>query len=679
AAFVSLAAIPLSPNGKVDRRALSKLDVSVSSSREYVGPRSETEQRLVAIWAEVLGRAPETIGVYDNFFELGGHSLLATQVISKIRVQLETELPLKALFERPTVAELAELQGTAEKSTVPAIRSIDRARYERLPLSFAQERLWFLAQLEPDSAGYNIPGAVTVRGELDAAQLEQAINMVIARHENLRTVFPSENGQARQRILDRLDFRLERIDLSRDTDAESRRHEARRICTADAATGFDLAAGPLIRGKVIRLAEDEHVLMFNMHHIVNDGWSTGILLREVGAILDAWRNGREPELAPLPIQYADYSVWQREWLEQGGALDRQLGYWQQKLAGTPESLDLPVDYPRPGVQTFGGAAQPFLLDAELTAQLARLAEQHGATLFMVLLAAVKTLLHRYTGAEDICVGSPIANRQYAETEGLIGMFVNTLALRSRIDGEESFATLLPKVKATCLEAYEHQDAPFEKIVDALHLQRNLAVSPLFQVMVILQNTERGADDSSIERFPLESRVSKFDLTFELTERPEGLAGTISYRTALYKRQTIERMVEHLTALCRAIVAAPRARIAELDYVGERESRRLLVEYNATRADYPQGQCLHELFTKQVATYADQPAVHCGDEQLTYRQLYERSSDLALYLQSQGVQPDRLVGVCMERSLDMVVGMLAILQAGGAYVPLDPNYPGERLA
>ncbi|HJY06022.1 MAG TPA: condensation domain-containing protein, partial [Bryobacteraceae bacterium] len=347
AAFVSLAAIPLSPNGKVDRRALARMDVAIESGRKYLAPRNETENQLVGIWAEVLNLAPEKIGVDDNFFQLGGHSLLATRLISKIRSQMNVDLPLKALFESGSVAQLAQLIEKAEKSDIPPIQPVDRTEFDRLPLSFAQERLWFINQLEPDSPGYNIPGAATIQGELDIDQLEQAFNLIIGRHENMRTIFPSQEGLTHQQILDRVDFKLERIDLSHYTDKNARDNEAKQLCRTDAATPFDLASGPLIRGKVIKLAVDERVLMLNMHHIISDGWSLGVLMKELGLIMDAYREGRRPELAPLPIQYVDYSVWQRNWLEEGGVLARQLSYWQEKLAGVPESLDLATDYPRP--------------------------------------------------------------------------------------------------------------------------------------------------------------------------------------------------------------------------------------------------------------------------------------------------------------------------------------------
>ena len=588
-------------------------------------------------------------------------------------------MPLKLLFERTTVAQVAQFVATARKSEIPPIRPVDRASFDRLPLSFAQERLWFINQLEPDSAGYNVPGAVLLHGELDVDQLDDAVNLIIARHESLRTVFPSQEGHAYQRILERVDFRLDRIDLSHHTDQHARDHQAEHLCRTDAATPFDLASGPLIRGKLIRLTAREHILMLNMHHIVSDGWSLGVLVKELGEILDAFHQDRRPALAPLPIQYVDYSVWQRRWLDEGGILAQQLAYWQEKLAAVPESLDLATDYPRPPVQSLAGSTHAFALDAHLAGQLKRLADHEGATLHMVLLAAFKALLHRYTGQTDICIGSPIANRQYGETEGLIGMFVNTLALRSQVEGEETFASLVSKVKATCLEAYEHQDAPFEKVVDLLRPQRNLAISPLFQVMFILRNSEMRAPGGHIQRYPLGGGISKFDLTLALAETPEGLAGSIEYSTALYTPQTIARMVEHFTAVCQAVVATPTAKIRDLDYLGEAEQRRLLVDYNATHADYPTDTCLHQLFVEQAARDGEKIAVVCGGEPLSYRELQSKSQDLAWYLQSQGVEPDRLVGLCMDRSLDMVVGLLGILQAGGAYVPLDPDYPDDRLA
>ncbi|HEX6159519.1 MAG TPA: amino acid adenylation domain-containing protein, partial [Thermoanaerobaculia bacterium] len=368
AAFVRLEAIPLTPNGKADRRALTRMDVAITTGRESIAPRNQTEREIAAIWAEVLKLAPETIGVHDNFFELGGHSLLATQLIAKTRSRMNADVPLKAVFERATVAQFAELIATEKNGRVPAIEPADRTQIERLPLSFVQERLWFIDQLEPGNASYNMPVAFTLRGAVNLDQLDGAFRTIIARHEPLRTVFPSVDGQARQSIVDSVDFQLERIDLTHYASIEAREKKAQEICATETATGFDLAAGPLFRGTVIRVAEEEHILLLNMHHIISDGWSLGVMLKELGAILDG------AQLPALPIQYVDYSVWQRRWLGEGGALENQLAYWQNKLTGVPESLDLLTDYPRPSVQSFAGATHAFTLDPQLTAQLKSLSQ-----------------------------------------------------------------------------------------------------------------------------------------------------------------------------------------------------------------------------------------------------------------------------------------------------------------
>ncbi|MBZ5509514.1 MAG: amino acid adenylation domain-containing protein, partial [Acidobacteriia bacterium] len=395
-------------------------------------------------------------------------------------------------------------------------------------------------------------------------------------------------------------------------------------------------------------------------------------------IMEAQRQGQRLNLAPLPIQYVDYAVWQRKWLEESGILKQQLAYWQEKLAGAAGSLDLATDYPRPSVQSLAGTSHAFALDAQLTGQLKNLAQHKGGTLYMILLAAFKVLLYRYTGQSDICVGSPIANRQYGETEGLIGMFINTLALRSQVEGEDTFSALLSQVKATCLGAYEHQDAPFEKVVDLVQPQRDLTISPLFQVMFILQNADMGALEQHIRPYPLKSGISKFDITIDFEETPAGLAGFIAYSTALFKPQTIARMGEHFVGLCRAITATPTAKIRDLDYLSGAEKQRLLIEYNDTRADYPKDKCIHDFFIEQVQDNPGARAVVFGEQELSYQELYDKSRDLALYLQSLGVRPDSVVGLCVERSLEMMVGIMGIVRAGGAYLPADPGYPDDRL-
>lgn len=692
AAYISLATIPLTPNGKVNRLALETMDLSLKSKQGYLAPRNDTEETLVAIWAEVLALAPEKIGVNDSFFELGGHSLLATQVISKIRSQFEIELPLKTMFEQETIAEFTCAVLEAEKSQLPQIVPIERAELaklgnEALPLSFVQERLWFIDQLDPDSAGYNIPGAVTIKSDasrpLNLQQVEQAINLIIARHENLRTLFPGLEGKVELVILERFEFKLVCEDLSHIVSQEERLKEAQSLCQQEATTPFDLGSGPLIRGKIIKLSEVEHVLVLNMHHIISDGWSMSVIIQEFRQIMAAFEQGNTPDLPALPVQYLDYSIWQRKFMEESGQLETQLKYWREKLSGVPERLNLATDYPRPTEPNFDGATEVFHIDADLTQALNELTDSRGATLYMTLQAAFKALLYRYTGQEDICFGGSIANRQHEQTESLIGMFANTLVYRDLIDGDESFTSLLAQVKNTCLEAYEYQDTPFEKIVDLVQPDRTIGISPLFQVMFVLHNVAMELSDDDIQDFPLELNFSRFDLIVHFTETAQGLDGMIVYKTALFKQQTIGRMVKHFTALCRAIVAEPVTKITELNYVGEAEQQTLLVDNNNNRLDYPKDKCIHQLFSEQVANNPDKVALVEAAEneskQLTFQQLQDQSLTLALYLQSQGVKPDSLVGLCVERSLGMMVGLMGILKAGGAYVPLDPDYPQNRLS
>jgi amino acid adenylation domain-containing protein len=610
--------------------------------------------------------------------EYGVDSIIGVNLVRAISEALGVELDPMKLFEYGTVDKLTQYIASClgENGEGRRIPPADRASLDRLPLSFSQERVWFFHQLEPESAGYNVAGAVVLRGELDVDQLDRAFNLIIARHENLRTVFSSHDGHGQQQILAHLDFALDRIDLSGDEERESK---AKEICRLEGATPFDLARGPLIRGKVIRLADREHVLLLNMHHIICDGWSMGVLTRELGQIMEAFAEGREPSLPALPIQYADYAIWQRQWLEEQGILEKQLAYWRGKLNGVSDHLELATDHPRPEVQSIAGATHKFTLDARLTDQLRSLAERKGGTLFMSVLAAFKVLLHRYTDQQDICIGTLIANRQYRETEGLIGMFVNTLALRSQIDGDDTFSAFLSQVKSTCLQAYENQDTPFEKVVDMLRPRRSAATTPLFQVLIIFQNTAIGSLDHRYPPFPVEGNISKFDLSIEFTESADGLVGSMEYSTALYEPQSIERMSRHFANLCRAIVAMPAARISDLDYLDATEKQRLLVDYNATRADYAKDSCIHEPFENQARIHPERAAVIFGDESMSYRQLLEASRDVALALQAAGITPDALVGLCMERSFDLVTGILGILQAGGACLPLEPMHADDRLS
>lgn len=613
--FAALPAIPLTPGGKVDRRALERLDLTLQPDRRHVAARTPLEHQLVDVWAQVLKLTGASIGVYDNFFEIGGHSLLATQLLAQIRNRFDVDLPFRTLFDGADIATIAAAIDTAGRGARRAFARVDRRTWPQLPLSYAQERLWFIHQLDPDGSGYNVPFAVRMAGALDIDRLQQAFALLIQRHESLRTVFGSDQGRPYQRVLDAVDFRLDRVDLSAHESA-SREDLARALCEAEAAVPFDLAAGPLIRGRVIRLADDDHVLMLNLHHIVCDGWSVGVLAKELGEALHALQHGTEHAPSPLPIHYVDYAIRQREWLERDGVLERQLAYWRDQLAGIPALLDLATDYPRPAVRSTAGATLRFLIDAPLTAALRQLAARRNDTLFMVLLAAVKVLLYRYTAEEDICVGTAVANRRQAETEGLIGMFVNTLVLRTQLSGEASFAEVLAAVRQTCVAAYEHQDAPFEKVVEIVQPQRNRAVSPLFQVAVALRNADEVAAPG-LRAFALESGISNFDLRIEFHETSAGIGVALEYSTALFVPERIRRMAAHLQALCRAVVDAPQMPVAQLDYVAADECRELLRLGRAAPPAIVTGEPLlvHPWLEAQAAAQPQAIALECGGHEL----------------------------------------------------------------
>jgi amino acid adenylation domain-containing protein len=679
-AFVFLDRLPITPNGKIDRKALPIPDQGRPKLEEvYVAPRTPVEEIIAEIWAEVL--KVHTVGAHDNFFDLGGHSLLATQAMSRIRRVLKVELPLHALFERPTVAELAKRikEAHGEGQTFVVRPMVPVSRDKELPLSFSQQRLWFLDQYEPNSSVYNLPSVVRLRGSLDIGALEWSLNEIIRRHESLRTAFSMVGGAAVQVIGPSVGRSLAVVDL-KDRPEGERDAEARRLAKEEALRPFDLACGPMFRTSLIRLGEDDHVLLLTMHHIVSDGWSMGILYRELSMLYRAFVNGESSPLADLSIQYADFAVWQRDWL-QGEALECQQSYWKKHLEGAPAVLNLPTDRPRPAVQTYRGARSSFELSKELTEGLKALSRKEGVTLFMTLLAAFRTLLYRYTGQEDIVVGSPIANRNRGEIEGLIGFFVNTLALRTDLSGNPTFGEMLQRVRMTALEAYEHQDLPFEKLVEELKLERNSSYSPLFQVMFVLQNTPGTAlklHGLKVTPVRLDGETAKFDLTVYMSESVDGLRGLLEYNTDLFDEATIIRMLGHWQVLLEGLVANPDQRIGYLPLLTDAEQRQLVSEWNDTRKDYPKDKCIHQLFEEQVENNPEAVAVVSENEQLTYRELNTRANQLAHYLREQGVGPESLVGICVDRSLEMVVGLLGILKAGGAYVPLDPEYPTERL-
>ena len=698
AVFVLLDALPLMPNGKVDRRALPAPDRSRPDlDKAFVAPRTPTEELLAEIWAQLLDI--ERVGIHDNFFDLGGHSLLATQLVSRMREAFQVEIPLRRLFEVPTVAGLAESIEAARQAgqnlLAPPILPVPRNG--DLALSFAQQRLWFFDQLEPGLSAYNIPAAVRLKGPLNLAALEQSLNEIVKRHESLRTTFGKVEGRPTQVIAPTLTIKLPVVDL-RKLPASERETEVRRLVTAEAQRPFDLSQGPLLRGTVLRLGDEEHVGLLTMHHIVSDGWSTGILVREVATLYVAFCAGGSSPLPALPIQYADFAHWQRQWL-QGEVLETQIAYWkeqlafaepqldspraalsratatadgrelrataQRRLAGARALIDLPTDHPRPAVQTFRGAHQSLVLPKHLQEGFKALSRQEGATQFMTLLAAFNVLLYRYTSQDDLIVGTPIANRNRLETEGLIGFFVNALVLRTDLSGNPSFRDLLRRVREVCLGAYGHQDLPFDRLVEELHVKRDLSRNPLFQVMFVLHNASlRTVELPGLTLSPVEgdSETAHFDLTLQILDTERGLTAAFVYNTDLFEAPTIARMLGNFQILLEAIVANPEQRLSDLPLLTETERQQLLafaepqpdsprsgcsrtmaaaegggarataqqrlVEWNGTKTDCPRDLCIHQLFEAQVERTPDAIAVVFEAEQLTYGELNRRANQLA---------------------------------------------------
>jgi amino acid adenylation domain-containing protein len=684
-AVVMLEKLPLTANGKLDRKALPDPKQGLTGKeREDESERTAVEVEVAKIWAEVL--RVEDVRLDDNFFDLGGHSLLATQVIARLRKTCTRELSLRELFECPTVATLSERiekhlkqeEGREARETEPELRP--REGSGAVPLSFAQQRLWFMQQLEPGSAAYNIAGALRLWGALQVAVLERAFNEVIRRHEALRTGFENDNGHPRQLISASLSLRIPLLDLS-ELPENIRASEVRRVAVAEAQRPFDLTRAPLLRVTLVRLSTEEFVVLYTLHHIVADGWSLGVLVGEVAALYEAFLHGEDSPLPELPIQYGDYAVWQQQWFN-SERLQTQLDYWRKQLHGTLPVLELPIARPRPKVQNYRGAQMSFSVPAALTDQLRKLSQAEGVTLFITLLTAFQTLLHRYSGVEDVVVGTATANRRRLETEKLIGCFVNMLALRTDCSGNPRFRELLRRVKEVTLAAYSNQDVPFERVVEELQLERSLGHAPLFQVMLLLQNAPRQElhlPGLTMTTEKSDADTAKFDLTLSLNEEEGGLSGWLEYNTDLFAASSIAQLLEHFGVLLAGIVARPEENIWRLPLLSERERRRLLVEWNETRAEYGSEETLAQLFAAQVERTPDAVAVVCGEEQLSYRELDARANQLGHYLRGQGVGPEVLVGLCVERSVEMVAALLGILKAGGAYVPLDPAYPRERLA
>jgi len=669
--IVWLESLPLTANGKVDVRALTAPEVPARPATEE-SSASATEEILAGIWANVLGRE---VGLDDDFFSLGGHSLLAVQVASQVRRALGVELPLRAIFDFPTVSGLAAqvegLRRPRDGGAAPDLVRLPRGR--DLELSFAQQRMWLLDRIEPVSSAYHMAWAVEIKGPLRLDALSGALEAVVARHEPLRTAFVSVDGHPYQRVLPSVDVRVPMTDLAGDRDTMS------RLMAEEVQRPFDLAEGPPFRASTYRLAPDEVVLLWVVHHIAFDGWSMGVFFHELGSAYDALARGEPVDLPELPVQYADFASWQREWLRVGEQ-DRQLAHWRERLAGAAPSLELPTDGPRPAVESHRGARQWFELPAALADRLAALSRSEGVTLFMTLLAAFKVLLSRYSGQHDLVVGSPMAGRSRPELEGLIGPFVNTLVLRTNLAGEPSFRELLGRVRGTALDAYAHQDVPFERLVEALRPQRDLSRNPVFQVMFTLQNaplSPLGLGDLQLRRVQVERQTAQLDLSLHVMPTPVGLRAVIEYATDLFEAPTIRRMAGHYRTLLESAVSDPERRIGTLALMSEQETSER-ASWNATASPVPEC-CVHEMIRAQARRTPGKVALEHGAHRLSYAELESRSARLASQLRGLGVGPDARVGVFMDRSPDMVVGVLGVLEAGGAYVPLDPSYPDGRLS
>ena len=674
ALWVQLETLPLTVNGKIDRKALPDPDASGLESSEYVAPRSEVETKLAEIWQELLD--VERVGVQDNFFELGGDSLLAIRLISAIRRELVVEMPISDIFEYPTISLLAaQLPGQSGTTILPYINVEQRP--EHIPLSFSQERLWFIDRFA-GSVQYHIPAVLRLKGKLNKDAITYSLQDIVNRHEVLRTVILEYEGEAYQYIKDKDGWELAVVDGS---EYRQNREALQNYIQRLIKKPFDLSKDYMIRGHLISLDEQEHVLVVIMHHIASDGWSRSVLVKEVIELYESYEENRPARLAPLQIHYADYSIWQRKYL-QGELLERKINYWKDKLQGVAP-MQLPSDYARPAVSSMRGAAAGFSIDKRLSEQLQLLSQQEGATLFMTLMAVFKVFLYRYSGQEDICVGTGIAGRQQQETEGLIGFFINTLALRSEVRGDASFTALLQQVKATTLEAYEHQEAPFEKVVDAVVKQRDMSRSPLVQVIFVLQNTpevpELRLRELTLSGEGYKHTTAQFDLHLSITETAHGLQGSLEYSTDLFSDQTISQTINHYTRLLSSIVTDAEHKIGKLPMLTKAGEHQLLVEFNDTVVDYPKDNTIIDLFEKQVQQMPEAVALVFGEEQLTYGRLNWLANQLAHYLRNSGVKQEMLVPICIERSPGMIVGILGILKAGAAFVPIDPDYPSERIS
>ncbi|HEV7745452.1 MAG TPA: amino acid adenylation domain-containing protein [Pyrinomonadaceae bacterium] len=678
AAFMLMSALPLTANGKINREALR--DPEQPAENGYEQPRDEIEELLAGIWSEVL--KVELVGRDQNFFDLGGHSLIATQVISRVREIFRVDLAVRSLFSNPTIAGIAaEIRATRsadQTPTRPQLRRVERGPH--LPLSFAQQRLWFIDQLEPGGHAYVIPAAVRLTGELNEAAVGAALVGIARRHENLRTRFINANGTPMQVIDQESDFELRLVDLAEQVSGEELESRTRELLRDEATRGFELSREHLFRALLIRLSATEHVLLITIHHIVSDAWSMGLLLEEFKAFYQAYDEDQPPALPDLSVQYADYAAWQRDYLR-GQTQQQQLSYWRQQLHGA-EALELPTDRPRPPVQTYRGASEPFTLSAPLVKDIRQLGRREGCTLFMTLLAAFQILLAKSSGQRDVLVGTPIAGRIHPDLEALIGFFVNTVVMRARMNGDPTVREILQGVREAALGGFANQDLPFEKLIEDLQPARDPSRSPLFQVMFIFQHASRKHEEFKrlgIEPLDLEMTTAKFDLTLTVLGDTEELNCVIEYNTDLFERDRILRLIRHLQLVLEAITTNPDLSFSALTLLDHKERRQVIEDWNATEFNYSEEQNVARLFERQAAMTPERVAFIAGERRITYGELNRRANGLARRLRQSGAREESRVAVCMRRSPDLMVALLAVIKAGAAYVPIDPQLPDERIA
>ncbi|UCH97685.1 MAG: AMP-binding protein, partial [Candidatus Aminicenantes bacterium] len=667
--LLRLEKFPLTHNGKIDRKALP--DPEFTPVGEYVAPRNQMEEKLVEMWAEVLNLDKEVIGIDSNFFHLGGHSLRAIMLAAKIQKQFDFKVPLTHFFDSPTIRGFSRFINTTangkdltneSKGAFKPIEPVEKREY--YPVSSQQKRLYALQQFEKGSTAYNVPGVFILKGNVDVTRLESTLKKLIEKHEAFRTSFQLLEGEPVQKIGDVSDIQLGYKEITgKEPDSQVRKF----------IRAFDLSRWPLLRMKVLKLEEKEYLMLVDMHHITADGLSMKILVNDVAAAYEG------KELKPLNIQYKDYSVWQNKG-RQESEIKKQEEYWLKRYEAEVPVLNLPTDFRRPQVQSFAGSRSSFRLSEELTEKLNRMSGTYDVTLYMLLLACYKVLLSRYSSQEDVIVGTPVAGRDHADLQEIVGMFVNTLAIRSEPGGEKTFIHYLKEIKQIALSGYENQAYQFEELLERLEIKRDISRNPLFDTMFVLQNIEIGEfkmDDIEIMPYSKEAEISKFDLTFSVTEFEKKIRYSIQYCTKLFKEETINRFGMHFNQVVTEVLKEPGQKISEIEILTGLEKEKLLFEFNNSQCQYPGDKTIHELFARQVEITPDHVASVFEEEKITFEELNNRANRLAKQIRNKGIKPDCVVGIMINPSIEMIIGIMAILKAGGAYLPIDSEFPEKR--